>query len=443
MKEHHSDYTDDGQGPRRRSIVYTVMRVGVIPILLLGIAITIYSQFSVKEGMDYEVEKALSGQAHNLLSAYNTLDGGEFTYTEGVLKKGETNITSDYRILDDIKTDTGNDVTIYYGTERRLTTIVDNEGNRLTGTTAPEGVLDTVYGKGEDYFGTDINIDGESFYGYYVPIINDDGEITGMVFAGRPTSSVSVSTHYMIVGNILISIFVILLAGFICYLSSSKMVAAIKAIKLFLGRLAGGDFTSEMPQEVLVRNDEIADMGEYAVHVEVALDDMISRDPLTKLLNRRATYVRIRNTWETSEMALAMGDIDWFKAVNDNYGHDMGDEVLKFVSACLKEEFAGGGFVSRWGGEEFLICFDGTRDELVKKLQRVTGRIRAKEFDCEGKKFSVTMTMGVTNKNPGEYFEEVMERADGLLYDGKRGGRNRIVVEPEKTTQMPEGLATQ
>ena len=439
---HQTDYADDGRGPRRKSVVHAMLRVGVIPILLLGIAITIYSQFSVKEGMDYEVEMALSGIAHNVLSSYNNIDGGEFSYVDGKLMKGETNVTSDYRIIDDIKVDTGDDVTIYYGTERKLTTIVDDDGNRLTGTTAPEGVMDVVYGKGEDYFGTNIDIDGISYYGYYVPIINDSGEIVGMSFAGKPTSSVNLSTQYMVIGNILISIFVILLAGFICYLSSSKMVLAIKAIKTFLGKLAGGDFTSTMPEDVLKRNDEIADMGEYAVHVEVALDDMISRDPLTKLLNRRATYVRVRNTWETSDMALAMGDIDWFKGVNDNYGHDMGDEVLRYVSACLKEELSSTGFVSRWGGEEFLICFDGTEEELVEKLKKVTAKIRENVFDAEdGRKFSITMTMGVTTKKPGEYFEEVMARADGLLYDGKKGGRNQIVVEGSESV-IPEGLIT-
>lgn len=428
---------------KRHSIVFTMIRVGVIPLLLLGIALTIYSQFSVREGMDYEVERALAGIAHNLLSTYNDIDGGEFSYKDGKLKKGVTDVTSDYRILDDIKNDTGNDVTIYYGNYRRLTTIVDDKGNRLTGTEAPEGVAEEVYGRGEEYFSTDINIDGIDYFGYYVPIENDAGDIVGMTFAGKPTSSVNLSTHYMVMGNIIISIFAILLAGFILYLSSSKMVAAIQHIKRFLGKLAGGDFTQKMPEDVLKRKDELADMGEYAVHVEIALDDMISRDPLTKLLNRRATMVRVENTWDSMDFALAMGDIDWFKGVNDNYGHDMGDEVLKFVAGELKEELEKSGFVSRWGGEEFLIGFTGTQEELVEHLRSVTSRIREKVFDTGEKTFSVTMTMGVTLKQPGEPFEDVMNRADNLLYKGKRGGRNQIVVDGEDDDLIPEGLVTE
>ena len=313
---------------KRHSLIFTMLRVGVIPMLLLGIGLTIYSQFSVREGMDYEVELALSGVAHNILSSYNALDGGEFSLDGDRLFKGETDITSDYRILDDIKNDTGDDVTIYYGYKRRLTTIVDANGDRLTGTEAPAGVVDAVYGGEDEYFSTDVDVMGVPYYGYYVPIKDDEGEIVGMSFAGKPVSKVNISTHYMVVGNIIISIFVILLAGFILYLSGSKMVIAIQHIKNFLGKLAGGDFTQKMPEEVLKRNDELADMGEYAVHVEIALDDMISRDPLTKLLNRRATMVRVENTWEDNNFAIAMGDIDWFKGVNDNYGHDMGDEVL-------------------------------------------------------------------------------------------------------------------
>ena len=434
---------NESKTSRRHSLVLTMIRIGVIPILLLGLGLTIYSQFSVREGMDYEMERALSGIAHNVLSTYNALDGGEFSMDGDELKKGETVITSDYRILDDIKTDTGNDVTIYYGDKRRMTTIVDDEGNRLTNTDAPEGVIEHVYGQQEEYFSTDVDVRGVSYYGYYVPIRNDAGDIVGMSFAGKPKDSVMLSTHYMVVGNILISIFVILLATFILYLSSSKMVLAIQHIRRFLGKLAGGDFTQKMPEEVLKRKDELAEMGEYAVHVEIALDDMISRDPLTKLLNRRATMVRVENTWDSCDFAIAMGDIDWFKGVNDNYGHDMGDEVLKFVSGELKDELERSGFVARWGGEEFLIGFDGTKEDLVSHLKAVTGRIRAKVFDTGEKTFSVTMTMGVTIKQPGEDFESVMNRADGLLYEGKRGGRNQIVVDDEHADEIPEGLVTE
>ncbi len=425
---------------KRHSIVVTMIRIGVIPILLLGIGLTVYSQYSVREGMDYEVERSLSGIAHNLLSTYNALDGGEFNMDGDTLKKGETTLTSDYRIIDDIKTDTGTDVTIYYGSKRRMTTIVDKNGDRLTDTEAPEGVVDYVFGQNEEYFSTDINVGGVPYYGYYVPIANDDGEVVGMSFAGKPKDSVMISTNYMIVGNILISIFVILLAAFILYLSSSKMVIAIQHIKRFLGFLAGGDFTQKMSEEVLERKDELAEMGEYAVHVEIALDDMISRDPLTKLLNRRATMVRVQNTWEENNYIIAMGDIDFFKKVNDTYGHDMGDEVLRFVSAQLKDELEKSGFVARWGGEEFLIGFDGTKDDLVEHLKAVTGRIRAKVFESGDKTFSVTMTLGVTIRQPGEEFEDVMNRADALLYEGKTGGRNRIVVEGEGH-QVPDGLA--
>ncbi|MBR1873690.1 MAG: diguanylate cyclase [Eubacterium sp.] len=428
---------------KRHSIVYTMLRIGVIPMLLLGIGLTIYSQFSVREGMDYEVERSLSGIAHNLLSTYNTIDAGQFAVDGDKYMKGETDITADYRIMDDIKTDTGADVTLYYGTTRRMTTIVDDDGNRLTDTEAPEDVIAQVYNAGEEYFSTGVDVQGVNYYGYYVPIQNDDGEIVGMCFAGKPSSTVQISTNYMIIGNIIICIFVILLAGFIMYLSSSKMVLAIQYIKRFLGHLAGGDFTQKMSDEVLKRNDELADMGEYAVHVEIALDDMISRDPLTKLLNRRATMVRVENTWEDNNFAIAMGDIDWFKGVNDNYGHDMGDEVLKFVAGELKEELEKSGFVARWGGEEFLIGFDGTQDDLVKHLKAVTGRIRAKVFETEDKTFSVTMTMGVTIRKPGEEFETVMNRADDLLYRGKRGGRNQIVSDGDELKDIPEGLITE
>ena len=107
---------------KKKSLIVSIMGMSVIPILLLGIVLTVYSQASVREGMVFEIRHCLSGIAHNLISTYNMLDAGDYSYENGVLKKGETELTSDYRILDDLKMDTGADVTIAMGETRCLTT---------------------------------------------------------------------------------------------------------------------------------------------------------------------------------------------------------------------------------------------------------------------------------------------------------------------------------
>ncbi|MCH5251445.1 MAG: diguanylate cyclase [Lachnospiraceae bacterium] len=414
---------------KRRSLIFSIMRMSVIPILILGIVLTVYSQNSVREGMSFEVEKKLAGIAHNLISVYNMIDGGEFYEEDGKLMKGETELTSDYRILDDIKSDTGVDVTIFFGKERRLTTLMDNGGNRMTGTVAADKVVEIVLGDGEEYFSENVDVNGEDYFGYYVPIRNDKNEVVGISFAGAPVESVRDSMQYMVQGNILICIFVILLAGAICHILSRRMVEAIQHIKNFLAGLAKGNFSQKMSRGVLERRDELADIGEYVEDVSQSLSDLVSKDPLTDLLNRRAFLQEVKGRKNPENIVVAMCDIDYFKKVNDSYGHEKGDEVLKCVADVLKDTVSETGFVSRWGGEEFLIGFDGSVEELKDRLEKAREAILGKQFECGGDSFHISITAGVTCGRHGETFDHTICRADDLLYEGKEKGRNQIVSE--------------
>lgn len=413
-------------GRKRKSLAMSILQLMVIPIMILGIVLTIYSINSVRDGMSYEIEKSLSGTAHSVISMYNIMDGGEFSYRDGHLYKGETDLTADYRLLDDLKNDTGAEVTVSYGKYRRLTTLVDEEGNRALGTELSADVVEYVLNRGEEYFSEHVRIEGEDYFAYYVPIRNDENEVVGVSFAGKSARSVDFSMRRAIEGNIIIGVFVILLTGIICNFFARRIVETIQHIKDFLGLLAKGNFQHKMPEEVLNRRDEFAEIGEYAVAVSQSLNEMVTRDPLTRLLNRRACLQRVQE-WESKKYTLVMGDIDFFKNVNDTYGHEMGDTVLKFVSNMLTEQTGENGFVSRWGGEEFLLCFDCAETEVCEGLEKTRQRIEDKKFETDGHAFHITITFGLTEHGENEDFDETLKRADDLLYQGKKKGRNRIM----------------
>ena len=393
---------------KRKSLIFTIMRMSVIPIAILGVVMTFYSQNSVHEGMVFEIEKSLSGIAHNLISIYNVLDAGDFSQKDDRVYKGETEITSDYRVLDDIKNDTGADVTVFVGDERCLTTLVDKKGNRLVGSHLDKEVASQVIEDGEEYFSQNVDVMGVRYFGYYVPIRNDENEVVGVSFAGESAESVNTSMRFM---------------------SAQKMVEAIQAIKRFLGRVAHGEFHHEMPENVLKRGDELAQMGEYAVAVSDSLEEMVSRDPLTKLLNRRAAQIQMDYRRENDCFSLAIADIDFFKSVNDSYGHEKGDEVLKYVAGALRKAVGEDGFSARWGGEEFLIGFDGTVNETRKVLQGFLDDVKSKKFSHNGMEFSISLTIGIVTYCDEEKMEEAINRADELLYYGKEHGRDQIVME--------------
>lgn len=415
---------------KKRKLAISILGLSLVPILFLCIVLTYHIQNAVREGMSYEIEQSLSGTAHFVISMYNIQDGGEFSFHDGHLYKGETDITADYRMLDDIKNDTGIDITIFYGDTRRLTTLTNRDGERIVGTTLSDNVKQHVLENGEEFFSRHVDINGEYYFAYYVPIRNDANEVVGASFAGKSSSAVNLSMRQTVEGNVIITILVSLITGLICLFFARRIVDTIQRIKEFLGNLAEGDFKGKMPEDVLKRRDEFAEMGEYAVAVSHSLEEMVSLDPLTRLLNRRACLHDVKKR-ENKNYTLAMCDIDFFKVVNDTYGHKMGDLVLQYVSDILKELPQEGGFVSRWGGEEFLIGFDMEQGEVCRKLEEVLGQIQEREFTCEGKSFHVTVTFGVTVHLPGENFDDTVKRVDSLLYKGKENGRNQLCSDDE------------
>ena len=130
-----------------------------------------------------------------------------------------------------------------------------------------------------------------------------------------------------------------------------------------------------------------------------------------------------------------LGDIDDFKKVNDTYGHDAGDLVLKTVATKITENLFGQDTACRWGGEEMLIILRGGKADCMSRAKQIRESIINEEMEHEGKLLHVTMTFGFVDCTelptdlPGEitHFEGLITLADKRLYRGKESGKNRIV----------------
>ncbi len=126
-------------------------------------------------------------------------------------------------------------------------------------------------------------------------------------------------------------------------------------------------------------------------------------------------------------LSLLIIDLDHFKKINDTYGHMAGDSVLKRLGYILKESIRKYDIVSRFGGEEFIVLFPSTNLERARK---VSERLRKKvESDKEMKKYSVTMSGGVSSYHKNDSISRMKQRADKALYKAKHNGRNRIETE--------------
>tara|TARA_R110000822_G_scaffold59736_39_gene149321 strand:+ start:15770 stop:16972 length:1203 start_codon:yes stop_codon:yes gene_type:complete len=176
-----------------------------------------------------------------------------------------------------------------------------------------------------------------------------------------------------------------------------------------------------------------------------SLLNMVYRDELTQIANRRALLRDARNTGNT--YALAMVDVDHFKKINDQYGHDLGDQVLKAIAAKLCQ-VTGGGRAYRFGGEEFCLLFKGkTADEVldnVESLRKIIAEYDMTARDRKSRPWSqntgekkrgasrgkgnirATVSMGLADSHNGLDFDSVLKAADRAMYRAKEGGRNQI-----------------
>jgi two-component system cell cycle response regulator len=158
-------------------------------------------------------------------------------------------------------------------------------------------------------------------------------------------------------------------------------------------------------------------------------------DPLTGLYNRRYLDAHLRSTVARAKatgkpVCVLVFDIDHFKTVNDTYGHDAGDDVLREFSDRLRRGVRGIDLVSRYGGEEFLLVMPETDGAFAATVaERLRCDVEAVPFETRASTFPVTVSIGLAEwQGPSDSAESLIKRADQALYAAKRAGRNRVVA---------------
>ena len=167
--------------------------------------------------------------------------------------------------------------------------------------------------------------------------------------------------------------------------------------------------------------------------VNLKLRHMAATDALTGLRNRRDMNEYLKNlayTYERNNVpfTIAIADIDFFKRINDTYGHDAGDYILKEVAGIFTSTMNNIGTVARWGGEEFLFVFENASGTQAKAiLEGMRSQIEKKVFLHKDDSIHLTVTLGVEDYSPIIGIEAVISKADTKLYRGKQNGRNCVV----------------
>lgn len=164
--------------------------------------------------------------------------------------------------------------------------------------------------------------------------------------------------------------------------------------------------------------------------------DLSTKDGLTNLFNRRYFDTHIEQMVEKANrtshiISLLILDMDHFKLINDTYGHQAGDRVLKLLALILKASVRAGDLTARYGGEEFAILLSGASGKQAMQIaETIRKRVEKYNFDIPGKKSPLhkTLSIGVAEYKKGESIEYFTDRADKALYQSKNTGRNKVTI---------------
>ena len=244
-----------------------ILMIAIGPVLMLGVISIFFISTQVRKAVTSEIEEALKGTAAATLAAYDQNAGDYIQSTNGDIWKGSYNISKSESLVDKIKSNSGMDVTFFYGDERIMTSAKDANGDRVLGSRAGDKIVEKVLKGGEEYFSSAVSIEGELNYGYFMPVHqnNSDNQIIGMIFVGTNLKEKEAVVK-RILSSISSSVIVVML---ICIAVGIKLAGSMsrnikKSIQM-VGRLAEGNLDVWVDDKLLKKKDEIGELSRVTI----------------------------------------------------------------------------------------------------------------------------------------------------------------------------------
>lgn len=425
------EFRGNGLGDKMLALV-------VLPILVLGIVLMVVSMQTFSDKMEGHVRKEMTQQTKLILKILDENYPGEFSLNKDVkgnyhIYKGGKDITKDTEFIDNMKEIMGVEVTLFCQDVRLQTTLRDSKG-RLFINTAVSSVItkDVLKKKKAHFYRSTTNVGDERYFAYYEPIFLEDGTCFGMVGVCRKATDIEKNIRMAVRPILLLSIAAIFVIGAISISYTRILTKRIRILQQFMKKLTKDDFEAEMPAGLLKVEDEIGDLARSGKKMQESIRRQVEYDEMTQLYNRRygdKNLLKMKAQMQISgiKYCVAIGDIDFFKKVNDNYGHEAGDEVLIHVARVLKEQLLANGFVCRWGGEEFLIVIEShTIEQAEHILQSILDTLRNQTITYQEQQIRVTMSMGLVSVKAEDEIDDILRCADQKLYEAKENGRDQI-----------------
>lgn len=384
-----------------------ILMIVLIPLILLGAVTIIISNIQVGNVVTENIENGLRAAAVSVRSTIQNADAGEFQVNDaGELYKGAFNITAHTEIADELQKTSDMDITVFYGDTRYMTSICDENGNRLVGTQAGDAVIEEVIKKGNDYFARNVDVQGHPYFGYYVPLYGEDNTIEGMIFAGMPQADARAEIMKII--TILVGILVTM--GIICsvllIVEVTNLTRALHKGTGALDEVAQGKLNGDLDDRITQRRDEIGHISRSIAKLKEQQSQIIqSMKEQSSALSDASAYLNERTTETSNTVAqvekavgevaegassqaeetqaatdnvILMGDMvsDTAREVENMYSnaktmHTLGQEAFETLHELSE--------INQQASESIQVIYEQTNmtNESVQKIKEATGLITA------------------------------------------------------------------
>ena len=249
-----------------------IITLALLPLLCLGAATILIGQVRISQVVTESIENGLRGSAVSVRDTLSFVGDGEFDLNEDKLYKGEFNVSDAVEIADDIKKAADTDITVFYGDTRYMTSVLDEQGNRVVGTKAGDQVIEKVLKNGEELFSTNVDVVGHPYFGYYLPLYETGTtNIVGMVFAGMPQADAKAQITKII--SLIAGVF-----GILFLLCAVVMFVVVRKMRMdadALEQVAKGKLNTQLNEASLKRKDEVGHISRSIMTLKTELTEII------------------------------------------------------------------------------------------------------------------------------------------------------------------------
>lgn len=361
-----------------------------VPIIIFAIVSIVIGFVQFQSNLYAEKQRFLKSTALAALALYSSHGYGDYgRKADGNVWRGMNfNVSTETSVVDDLKAQTGVDITFFFDDTPEMTSIIQKNGSRFVETDSIDVIYNYTLKQGEQIWCKETNINGKPCQAYIIPIRQtSDNRVAGALMASQSSEGFK---------QIIKDFFLItLLAALITIL-----------IALIFIRWCVNHFSQEF----------------YAV------SNKSKHDLLTGLYNKRSFEEEVQKNIDSKKpqevSVLLIFDFDNFKKINDTYGHAAGDEVLKAFAAVLVKAFRTHDLIGRIGGDEFMVFMPTMLPEHLKRADEISQEILnelaemqvgdAKHFSC---------SIGIGTDSTGYNFKKLYLLADKALYQSKENGK--------------------